>query len=118
MATVNVQIVVASKAEQGEWSGRVIKGWETYQIIAKGEAITKKRLWTMWLEYPAGIAKGDVVEFIGELGTKAAKLEKDGNTYDVVEHSLNKPSFRVIKAFAPLDPTPASQVVDNTAQPF
>jgi len=116
MAITKVQIIVSKVAEQGEYKNRVITGWETFQITVKGEPVTKKRLWTMWLEYPADIIKADVVEFEGELGTKAGTYEKDGNTYQTVEHSLNKP--RWVKIHAAVPGTQTTPVVDDGQQPF
>jgi hypothetical protein len=95
MARVQVQIVVSKVAENGDYKGRVISGWETFQITVKGESITKKRQWTMWLDAPSDLAKDDVVTFTGDLGSKAGSFEKDGNTYQVVEHSLNNVQFKV-----------------------
>jgi hypothetical protein len=115
MAKVQVQIVVSSVAENGEYKGRVIKGWETFQITVKGESITKKRQWTMWLELPSAITKDDVVTFVGELGTKAGSFEKDGNTYQVVEHSLNAPTYTVDVKAVPLTNTAAANAWNNSA---
>jgi hypothetical protein len=95
MAKVQVQITVSKVAENGDYKGRVISGWETFQITVKGEQITKKRQWTMWLDTASEITKDDVVTFTGDLGTKAGSFEKDGNTYQVVEHSLNNVQFKV-----------------------
>jgi hypothetical protein len=61
----------------------------------------------MWLESASEIAKDDVVTFTGELGTKAGSFEKDGNTYQVVEHSLNRPTYTVDVKAAPLTNTQA-----------
>jgi hypothetical protein len=105
MAKVQVQITVSKVAENGDYKGRVISGWETFQINVKGEQITKKRQWTMWLELPSAITKDDVVTFVGELGTKAGSFEKDGNTYQVVEHSLNHPTYTVDVKAVPIPNT-------------
>jgi hypothetical protein len=115
MAKVQVQIVVSKVAENGEYKGRVISGWETFQINVKGEQITKKRQWTMWLELPSPIIKDDVVTFVGELGTKAGSFEKDGNTYQVVEHSLNAPTYTVDVKAVPLTDTAAANAWNNSA---
>lgn len=104
MAKVQVQIVVTKVADNGDYKGRVITGWETFLINVKGEQITKKRQWTMWLELPSDITKDDVVTFVGELGTKASSFEKDGNTYPVVEHSLNKATYTIDTKAVPLPP--------------
>jgi hypothetical protein len=115
MAKVQVQIVVSSVAENGDYKGRVIKGWETYQITVKGESITKKRQWTMWLELPSPIVKDDVVTFVGELGSKAGSFEKDGNTYQVVEHSLNAPTYVIDTKAVPLNNTSAANAWNTPA---
>jgi hypothetical protein len=115
MARVQVQITVSSVAENGDYKGRVIKGWETFQITVKGEQITKKRQWTMWLELPSAILKDDVVTFVGDLGTKAGSFEKDGNTYQVVEHSLNHPTYVVDVKAVPLTNTSAADAWNNSA---
>jgi hypothetical protein len=95
MAKVQVQITVSKVAENGDYKGRVISGWETFIITVKGEQITKKRQWTMWLDAASDLSKDDVVTFTGDLGTKAGSFEKDGNTYQVVEHSLNNVQFKI-----------------------
>jgi hypothetical protein len=102
MAKVQVQIVVSKVAENGEYKGRVISGWETFIITVKGEQITKKRQWTMWLDAASAINKDDVVTFTGDLGTKAGSFDKDGNTYQVVEHSLNNVSYTVNTQAVPI----------------
>ena len=121
MARVQVQVVVSSVAENGEYKGRVIKGWESFTITVKGEPVNKKRQWTMWLDLPAGINKDDVVTFTGDLGTKAGSFEKDGTSYKVVEHSLNNVTYRVDTPAVPIPAkandgwnTPAT----NSDQPF
>jgi hypothetical protein len=102
MAKVQVQIVVSKVAENGDYKGRVISGWETFQINVKGEQITKKRQWTMWLDAASAINKDDVVTFTGDLGTKAGSFDKDGNTYQVVEHSLNNVTYTVNTQAVPI----------------
>jgi hypothetical protein len=113
MAITLVQVTISSTSKEGTYAGRVFKGWETYSINVKGEQITKKRLWTFWLESAADLNKGDVVEFQGELGTKGAQLDKDGKTYLVVEHTLNNPRVKVIHKTLPgidtLPPLPADE---------
>ena len=101
MAITLVQVTISSTSKEGTYAGRVFKGWETYTINVKGEQITKKRLWTFWLESASDLNKGDVVEFQGELGTKGAQLDKDGKTYLVVEHTINNPSVKVIHKSLP-----------------
>ena len=115
MARVQVQITVSSVAENGDYKGRVIKGWETFVITVKGEQITKKRQWTMWLDAASSIVKDDIVSFVGDLGTKAGSFEKDGNTYQVVEHSLNKVTFKVDQHAVPLTNTSASDAWNTPA---
>lgn len=116
MAKVQVQITVSKVAENGDYKGRVISGWETFVITVKGEQITKKRQWTMWLELPSAIVKDDVVTFVGELGTKAGSFEKEGQTYQVVEHSLNNATFTVDTHAVPIPPKPATEFTQ--AAPF
>jgi len=117
MAKVVVQISVSSVSANGDFRGRVIKGWETFQITVKGEPVTKKRVWTMWLDYPSDITKGDVIEFEGQLGTKVADYEtKDGTTGKTVEHSLNQCQWRAISRAVPLPANPAVEV--STDSPF
>ena len=98
MAQVKVQIAISKVAANAGYVGKVVGGWETFQITVKGEPVTKKRSWTMWLDKDYGINKGDVVEFIGELGTKAdgTTFEYNGVTYYKVEHSLNVTSLTTI----------------------
>jgi hypothetical protein len=102
MAKVQVQIVVSKVAENGDYRGRVISGWESFTITVKGEQVNKKRQWTMWLDAPSSIVKDDVVSFVGDLGTKAGSFEKDGTTYQVVEHSLNNVTYKVDTHAVPL----------------
>jgi len=122
MAKVQVQIVVSSVAENGDYKGRVFKGWESFTITVKGEPVNKKRQWTMWLDLPAAINKDDIVTFTGDLGTKAGSFEKDGQTYQVVEHSLNNVTYVVNSSAVPIPPkandgwnTPAT---DSGQSPF
>ena len=105
MAKVQVQIVVSSVAENGDYKGRVFKGWESFTITVKGEPVNKKRQWTMWLDLPAAINKDDIVTFTGDLGTKAGSFEKDGQTYQVVEHSLNNVTYVVNSSAVPIPPS-------------
>jgi len=113
MAKVKVQIAVSSVAQNGDYRGRVINGWETFSIKIKGEPVTKKRQWTMWLELPSDIAKDDVVEFTGELGTKSGTFEKDGTTYQVVEHFINDASYTVISRGIPVAPKPITELTSE-----
>ena len=102
MARVQVQIIVSSVAENGDYKGRVIKGWESFTIRVKGEPVNKKRQWTMWLDAASSINKDDIVTFTGDLGTKAGSFDKDGTTYQVVEHSLNNVTYQVDTHAVPL----------------
>jgi len=113
MAKVRVQIAVSSVAQNGDYRGRVVNGWETFSIKVKGEQVTKKRQWTMWLELPSLIAKDDVVEFTGDLGTKAGTFDKDGQTFNVVEHSLNEPTFTIISRGIPVAPKPTTELTSE-----
>ena len=118
MAQVNVQIVVSSVSANGDFRGRVIKGWESYQVEFRGQKETKKREWTMWLDLPSDITKGDVIEFTGELITKTdgVQHEYQGRTYFKVEHSLNQCQWRAISRAVPLPANPAVEV--STDSPF
>jgi hypothetical protein len=115
MARVQVQIVVSSVAENGDYKGRVVKGWETFLITVKGESITKKRQWTMWLDSASDLGKDDVVTFTGDLGSKAGTFEKDGNTYQVVEHSLNNVQFKVDTKAVPMSNNAAANAWNTPA---
>lgn len=117
MAITTVQIHVSSVASNGEYSGKVVKGWETFSILVKGESVTKKRLWTAWLETSTTAKKDDVVEIIGELGTKAGTFEKDGQTYNTVEHSLNRARLNIIHISDP-SKTVAPAVAASADSPF
>lgn len=114
MAKVSVQIHVSTVAQNGDYRGRVINGWETYSINIKGEQVTKKRQWTIWLDSAADLAKDDVVEFTGELGTKNGKFTKDGQDIAVVEHFINQARYTVIHKAEPSAPKP---VTEFTAEP-
>jgi hypothetical protein len=114
MAKVSVQLHVSSVAQNGDYRGRVINGWETFSIKIKGESVTKKRQWTIWLDTPSDLAKDDVVEFTGELGTKNGKFTKDGQDIAVVEHFINDARYQVITKAAPSEPKPATEF---TAEP-
>lgn len=116
MAKVSVQLHVSSVAQNGDYRGKVVNGWETYSITLKGESLTKKRAWTIWLDTPSDLAKDDVVEFVGELGTKNGKFEKDGQEIAVVEHFINQARYTVI---AKSEPVAAKPVTEFTASaPF
>jgi hypothetical protein len=114
MAKVSVQIHVSTVAQNGDYRGRVINGWETYSINLKGEQVTKKRQWTIWLDTASDLAKDDVVEFTGELGTKNGKFTKDGQDIAVVEHFINSARYEVIHRAEPTAPKP---VTEFTSEP-
>ncbi len=118
MAHVTAQIAVSITTNEGTWAGRKVSGWETFQIVVKGEPVTKHRSWTLWFESPVTIAKGDVIEFSGELGTKAGTYEKDGNTYKTVEHSVNNPRWTTIHKAEPKDQATGIVITDGDNQPF
>jgi hypothetical protein len=67
----------------------------------------------MWLDAPSSIVKDDVVSFVGDLGTKAGSFEKDGQTYQVVEHSLNNVTYKVDTHAVPLTNTQAADAWNN-----
>lgn len=114
MAKVQVQIVVAKVTENGDYKGRVVDGWESFTITFKGEQFNKNRHWTMWLDLPSSLVKDDVVTFTGDLGTKAGGLfEKDGQTYQLVEHSLNQATFTVNSHAVPLPAAPVTELTEN-----
>lgn len=115
MAKVSVQLHVSSVAQNGDYRGRVINGWETYSIKIKGESLTKKRAWTIWLDVASDLAKDDVVEFTGELGTKNGKFTKDNQDIAVVEHFINEARFQVISKATP---TVAPVTELNAPTPF
>lgn len=117
MAHVTAQISVSITTNEGTWAGRKVSGWETFQIVVKGEPVTKHRNWTLWFTSPVQIAKGDVIEFSGELGTKASEYVKDGQTYKTVEHSVNDPFWKVIHKAEPKTET-AVVITDGNDQPF
>lgn len=86
MAKVTVSGVVSSVAKD-----RIINLWETYNVNGR-EAFRK---WTIWAEVPWGVSKGDWLEVEGDLGSKIGSYEKDGETKQSIDHSLNQP--RVIQ---------------------
>jgi hypothetical protein len=113
MAKVSVQLHVSTVAQNGDYRGRVVNGWETYSIKVKGESVTKKRQWTIWFELPTDISKDDVVEFTGELGTKNGKFEKDGQEFAVVEHFINDARYQIITRAVPLAPKPITELTSE-----
>lgn len=116
MAKVSVQLHVSTVAQNGDYRGRVINGWETYSITIKGESVTKKRQWTIWLDVKSDLAKDDVVEFNGELGTKNGKFTKDGQEIPVVEHFINEARYTVISKAEPVAAQPVTEL--NASAPF
>ena len=113
MAKVQVQIAVSSVAQNGDYRGRVINGWESYTIKVKGEQVNKKRQWTMWLDLPSNIQKDDIVTFVGELGTKNGSFEKDGQTVPVVEHFLNEATYTINQSAVPVAPKPVTELTSE-----
>ena len=82
MAKVTVTGIVSSVAKE-----RVINLWETFDV--QGRQVFRK--WTIWAEVPWGLAKGDWIEVEGDLGSKIGSYEKEGETKQTIEHSLNSP---------------------------
>lgn len=116
MAQVTGQVTISAVTTQGEYSGRAFKGWETYSYTYKGEQVTKKRAWTFWFDAAQDLNKGDVIEFSGELTTKAGDSDlttKTGYTFRPVEHVVNNPLVKVIHKSLPgietLPPLPANE---------
>lgn len=76
-------------------SRKVLTIWEQYtaEYIVQGVPKVReaKRKWTVWFAVPGDINDGDWVEVKGELGTKIGSYEKDGETKQAVEHSINAP---------------------------
>jgi hypothetical protein len=107
MAETKVQFVVTAVSQNGDYRGRVIYGWETYDGKTRtGDTFTGKRQWTIWLEFPSDLVKGDLVEFVGKLGTKKGTYKKDENgpEVEVIEHYLNEARYTVLQRAVPLPP--------------
>jgi hypothetical protein len=113
MAKVSVQLHVSSVAQNGDYRGKVINGWETFSIKIKGELVTKKRQWTIWLDTASDLIKDDVVEFTGELGTKNGKFTKDGQEIPVVEHFINEARYQVITKATPSASKPVTELTSE-----
>jgi hypothetical protein len=116
MAEVKVQFVVTNVSQNGEWRGRVIYGWETYDAKdSKGNTFTGKRQWTIWLEFPSELVKGDLVEFVGKLGTKRGTYKKDENGPEIetVDHFLNEARYTVLQRAVPLPPKPVTELTQE-----
>jgi len=117
MAEAKVQFEVTSVSQNGEYRGKVIYGWETYQGIDRNKnPFTGKRQWTIWLEFPSELVKGDLAEFVGQLVTKKGTYKKDENSpeIEVIEHSLNQARYTLLKKAEPQQPKPVTEV---TAEP-
>jgi hypothetical protein len=63
----------------------IVTAWEKYTHFT-GEV--KSRRWSIWFEVILDLCEGDLIDVSGDLGTKVGKWEKDGQTHNVVEHSL------------------------------
>lgn len=117
MAEVRVQFEVTGVSANETYKGRVIRGWETFQgTLKNGEPFTGRRSWTIWLEFPSELVKGDLAEFVGELSTKKGTYQKDENSpvLDVIEHHLNSARYTVLKRAVPLAAKPVTEI---TAEP-
>lgn len=117
MAETKVQFVVTSVSQNGDYRGKVIYGWETYQGTMKGnQTFTGKRQWTIWLEFPSELAKGDLAEFVGELVTKKGTYKKDESSpeIEVIEHSLTAARYTLLSKGEVQAPKP---VTEFTAEP-
>jgi hypothetical protein len=82
MAKVTLNGIVSSVAKE-----RIVNLWETFDV--NGKQVFRK--WTIWAEMPWGVEKGDWVEVEGELSSKIGSYERNGETKETVEHSLNSP---------------------------
>lgn len=72
--------------------------WETYtsEYVVEGVPVVNteaKRKWTVWFAVPGNINDGDWVELSGDLSTRIGSYEKDGQTKQAVEHSINAPNI-------------------------
>jgi len=63
----------------------IVTAWESYTHFT---GAVKARRWSIWFEVILDLYEGDLIDVVGDLGTKVGKYDKDGKTYDVVEHSL------------------------------
>lgn len=99
-------------------SRKVLTIWEQYTAEYLVQGVPKvreaKRKWTVWFNVPGTINDGDWVELRGELGTKIGSYEKDGETKQAVEHSINAPTIIAHKA----KEQPLVRDVDDEARPF
>jgi hypothetical protein len=107
MAKVQVQIKVSAVNANGQWAGRVIQGWETYNAEMNGQRYTRKRQWSAFFEQPTNINKDDLIELTGELQTKTDGVpnEFEGKTYFKIEHIVGNATFKLIEAAVPIPST-------------
>lgn len=84
MAKVTLSGIVNSVAKN-----RIVNIWETFDI--QGRQVYRK--WTIWFDVANDIAKGDYIQVEGDLGTKVGSYEKDGETKQTIEHSINQPTL-------------------------
>lgn len=82
MAKVTVTGIVSSVAKE-----RIINLWETFDV--NGRQVYRK--WTIWADVPWGVEKGDWLEVEGDLGSKIGSYERDGETKETIDHSVNSP---------------------------
>jgi len=116
MAEAKVQFVVTAVSQNGIYKGKVVYGWETYEGKLKtGESFVGKRQWTIWLEFPSDLVKGDLAEFVGTLVTKKGTYKKDENgpELEVVEHHLDNARYTVLQRAVPLPPKPVTEVTQE-----
>jgi len=120
MAKVKVEIKVSSVSANGQWAGRVIQGWESYNAEFGGERYTRKRLWSAFFELPTNINKDDVIEVVGDLQTKAdgVQHEYEGKPYFKVEHTIADAKFTLITAAVPIPETSKPVTEFTQAAPF
>jgi hypothetical protein len=84
MAKVKLSGIVNSVAKN-----RIVNIWETFDI--QGRQVYRK--WTIWFDIANDIEKGDFIEVEGDLGTKIGSYEKEGETKQTIEHSINSPTL-------------------------
>lgn len=99
MATVRVSgdAIPLKKTDERAVNPTAFKLWETINAEKRdGTIVVIKKLWTIWSDQtlevtidPAALGK-TWVEVEGELTTKISSYEKDGETKQAVEHSINK----------------------------
>jgi hypothetical protein len=86
MAKTKLSGIVSSVAKN-----RIVNLWETFDVNGR----QAYRKWTIWFDIANDIEKGDFIEVEGDLGTKIGSYEKDGETKQTVECSINSPSLLV-----------------------